>query len=156
MKKMIWLDMDGTFVDLYGVDGWLDMLEAEDVTPYEVAEPLCPMSLFARLLNALKRAGYLIGVVSWTSKDGSKTYDSKVAKAKRAWIVHHLPSVKFDYIDIIPYGTPKHEGRNGILFDDNSMICAEWEAVGGKAYGASKIIEELKRILGEEKNGAQK
>ena len=112
MKKTIWLDMDGTFVDLYGVDGWLEMLEAEDVTPYEVAEPLCPMSSLARLLNALRRVGYLIGVVSWTSKTGSNTYNNKVAKAKRAWIVHHLPSVKFDYIDIIAIDLNAFQGAS--------------------------------------------
>lgn len=29
----IWFDMDGTIADLYGVDGWLEMLIAEDPTP---------------------------------------------------------------------------------------------------------------------------
>ena len=82
----IWLDMDGTFVNLYGVENWLPMLEAEDTTPYEVAKPLVAMNLFARRLNALKRKGYTINIVSWTSKCGSSDYNARVATAKRAWL----------------------------------------------------------------------
>ena len=40
MKKEIWFDMDGTIADLYGVENWLEMLIAEDPTPYAVAKPL--------------------------------------------------------------------------------------------------------------------
>ena len=29
----IWFDMDGTIADLYGVEGWLEMLIAKDETP---------------------------------------------------------------------------------------------------------------------------
>ena len=34
MTKMIVFDMDGTIADLYGVEGWLEMLEAENAAPY--------------------------------------------------------------------------------------------------------------------------
>ena len=30
MKKEIWLDMDGTIADLYGVENWLEYIKAED------------------------------------------------------------------------------------------------------------------------------
>jgi hypothetical protein len=33
-------------------------------------------------------------------------------------LAKHLASVHFDTIDIIAYGTPKGNGRSGILFDD--------------------------------------
>ena len=33
-------DLDGTLADFYGVENWLEYLEAEDTTPYAVAEPL--------------------------------------------------------------------------------------------------------------------
>ena len=32
-------DMDGTIADLYGVKNWLSYLEAEDTTPYAIANP---------------------------------------------------------------------------------------------------------------------
>lgn len=137
----IWLDMDGTFVNLYGVNDWLPMLIAEDTTPYEVAKPLIAMNVFARRLNALKRKGYTINVVSWTSKNGSADYNARVATAKRAWLARHLPSVEFDRIDIIAYGTPKQNGRNGILFDDEEPNRTNWN---GTAYDVNNILETLK------------
>ena len=51
-------DMDGTIADLYGVENWLDYLLNENTYPYEYAEPLLPLSVLARKLNALQKAGY--------------------------------------------------------------------------------------------------
>ena len=34
MTKIINLDMDGTFVDLYGVMGWLENIIERDTRPY--------------------------------------------------------------------------------------------------------------------------
>ena len=42
-EKEIWLDMDGTIVDLYGVDNWLEYIKAEDEKPYKIAKPLVNM-----------------------------------------------------------------------------------------------------------------
>ena len=39
----IYLDMDGTIADLYGVEDWLKKLRAEDSSPYEEAEPMCDL-----------------------------------------------------------------------------------------------------------------
>lgn len=36
----IFFDMDGTLADFYGVENWLEYLNAEDTLPYEVAKPL--------------------------------------------------------------------------------------------------------------------
>ena len=143
MKKEIWFDCDGTIADLYGVDGWLEMLIAEDTTPYEVARPLVRMATLARMLNKLQRNGYKIGVISWTSKGGSKEYNERVARAKKEWLALHLKSVHFDRIDIVPYGTPKQDGRNGILFDDEIGNREKWN---GCAYDVDRIIEILKSL----------
>ena len=56
--RTINLDMDGTFVDLYGVDGWLEDIIARDTRPYEVARPLVNLSALARVLNNKQRKGY--------------------------------------------------------------------------------------------------
>ena len=55
MGKTIWFDMDGTIANLYGVEGWLDMLIASDPTPYKLAAPLVNMNTLARKLNKLQR-----------------------------------------------------------------------------------------------------
>lgn len=139
----IWFDMDGTIADLYGVDGWLSMLRASDPTPYRVAKPLVRMQSLARILNRLQREGYEIGIVSWLSKTSTPAYDEAVTAAKLEWLRRHLGSVKFDRIDIIAYGTPKQNGRDGILFDDEAKNRAEWT---GTAYDVNDILSVLKGL----------
>lgn len=143
MKKEIWFDMDGTIADLYGVDGWLEMLIDSDPTPYEIARPLLRMATLARLLNRLQREGWEIGIVSWLSKNSDETYDSLVETTKRNWLYKHLKSVRFDYINILPYGTPKEIGRNGILFDDEERNREKWNGI---AYDVDNILEVLKAL----------
>ena len=135
--------MDGTIADLYGVDGWLEMLIDSDPTPYEIARPLLRMATLARLLNRLQREGWEIGIVSWLSKSGTEAYNRAVTEAKREWLAKHLKSVRFDYIDILPYGTPKEVGRNGILFDDEERNRTNWNEI---AYDVNEIIETLKAL----------
>ena len=143
MERKIYFDMDGTIADLYGVDNWLEMLINEDVTPYRVARPLIRMQSLARVLNRLQREGYEIGIVSWLSKNGSEAYGEAVAEAKREWLAKHLASVHFDHIDIIAYGTPKQNGRNGILFDDEEPNRNNWNGI---AYDVNNIIEVLRAL----------
>jgi len=143
MAKKIWFDMDGTLADLYNVENWLYALEHSDSTPYEVARPLVNMSLLARLLNRLQRNGYEIGICSWLCRCGSDEYNAEVTAVKIHWLEVHLRSVQFDHIDIIPYGEPKHNGREGILFDDNAKVRKGW---GENAYTEKEIIEILKSL----------
>lgn len=143
MKKEIWFDMDGTIADLYGVDGWLEMLIHGDPTPYKVARPLLRMATLARLLNRLQREGYEIGIVSWLSKTSTAEYDKAVTEVKKEWLTIHLKSVRFDSIDILPYGTPKEIGRDGILFDDEEKNRRNWNGI---AYDVNEIIEVLKAL----------
>lgn len=135
--------MDGTIADLYGVDKWLEALNNEDARPYREARPLLNMNTLAKALNRLNREGYEIGIVSWTSKNGTPRYNEIVAEAKKAWLRKHLASVCFARIDIIEYGTPKENGRNGILFDDEIKNRENWN---GTAYDVENIIEILKKL----------
>lgn len=143
MEKAIYFDMDGTIADLYGVDGWLSDLIAENVRPYVEARPLVNLSQLARKLNKLITKGYSVSVISWTSRGGSENYNAAVAEVKKAWLSKHLPSVKFSEIFIIPYGTPKSTCGNGILFDDEKPNRDEW---GAGAYDATEIFEVLREL----------
>ena len=139
-------DMDGTIADLYGVENWLDYLIAEDTTPYAIAEPLLRLSALARKLNTLQRNGYNLAVISWLSKSGSEAYNEAVTAVKMAWLKKHLPSVNWDRITIVPYGTPKQnfcENPLDILFDDEERNRANWT---GRAYDVQNIMEILKEI----------
>ena len=144
MVKEINFDMDGTIVDLYGVDGWLDDLRAERVYPYAAARPLVNLSALARLLNRLCAAGFSINVISWTSRNGSDEYNAAVAAVKRAWLKNHLPSVNFSEILIVPYGTPKQTLGRGILFDDEAQNREAW---GEGAHKETEIFQILKSLL---------
>ena len=143
MTKTIWLDMDGTFADLYGVENWLPMLIASDPTPYIVARPLVHMATLARLLNTAQRKGWNIGVISWTSKSGSADYNAEVTAAKLVWLAKHLPSVHFDEINIVPYGTPKQnfaKTSSDVLFDDEAQNRENWT---GNAYNVQNLLKTL-------------
>lgn len=142
----ICFDMDGTIADLYGVDGWLDCLIAEDVKPYAEAKVLVRMSALARQLNRLQKLGHKIVIVSWLSRNGSDDYNAKVTETKKAWLAKHLRSVQFDEINIVRYGYNKAnfaESENDILFDDEEKNRTDWT---GQAYGVENILEILKKI----------
>ena len=146
MNITINFDMDGCIVDLYGVNNWLEMLIAEDATPYECAEPLLHLSALARKLNALQRNGYNLAIISWLSKGSTEEYDEAVIEAKINWLTKHLPSVTWDRITIIPYGTPKQnfcENPLDILFDDEAKNRDNWT---GRAYDVQNIMEVLKNL----------
>lgn len=144
MEK-IWFDMDGTIADLYGVKDWLPMLIDGDPTPYEIARPLVNLSRLARYLNRLQAMGYEIGVISWLSKSSTPEYDALVTGAKMFWLGLHLPSVKWNEIKIVSYGTNKWEECGaGILFDDEARNRDAW---GGNAYAPEMMFEILKELV---------
>jgi len=146
MTKWIWFDMDGTIANLYAVENWLADLRSESVRPYTEALPMLNFSLFARLLNQLQRNGWQIGIISWTAKSGSETYNMAVELAKRAWLARHLPSVEWDEIKVVRYGTNKKETcGDGILFDDEIGNRNAW---GQGAYEPQDIVEILKSLKG--------
>lgn len=140
----IWFDLDGTLADLYGVEGWLDNLINEDTRPYDIAKPLVNMAYLARLLHKAQANGYEIGIISWTSRSGSDLYNGEVALAKMVWLHKHLPSVKWDEIKIVRYGTNKRAAcGGGILFDDEEGNRKAW---GDGAFTPDEIIRVLKGI----------
>ena len=148
-KKMnitINFDMDGTIADLYGMTNWLECLNNEDTTPYEVAKPLLHFATFARVLHNLQKKGYQVAIISWLSKYGTDEYNRAVTEAKIKWLAKHLPSVEWDKITIVPYGTPKQNFCNSpldILFDDEEHNRNNWT---GRAYDVENILKILREI----------
>lgn len=146
----IYFDMDGTFVDFYGVQNWLEYLIKEDTTPYLIASPRFNMSLFARYIHKLQAEGNKVGIISWCSKSGSPSFNIGVEGAKLTWLAKHLPSVAWDEIHIVPYGTPKFsivDCEEAILFDDEEKNRTVWELNGGFALDVKHIIEDMKIML---------
>lgn len=141
--KEINLDMDGTFVDLYGVEGWLDDLINHNPRPYAEALPLVNFSALARILNRLQRNGYKINIISWLAKNSTAEFDLEVTRIKKEYLAKRLPSVHFDNITILPYGTPKQMFGCGYLFDDEEHNRNEW---GEGAFNVKDLINTLKML----------
>ena len=99
------------------------------------------------LEKQLQTKGYEIGIISWLSKNGTENYNNKVTETKIKWLKKHLPSVHWDSIIIVPYGTPKENycfTENDILFDDELSNRQNWT---GQAYDVKNILEILKKHL---------
>ena len=145
MKRGIYFDVDGTIANLYGVEGWLSDLEAENVRPYIEAKPMVDLSLLARYIHKAQKMGYTVGVISWLSKCGSPYYNETVTNAKMEWLAKHLPSVEWDEIHIVKYGTPKSTCRTypGILFDDEQRNLDEWGEGAVIAYDMLEVLRNL-------------
>ena len=126
MRK-IYLDMDGTIADLYGVENWLEDLIAGNERPYREAERLVEEAELAELVAD----GYELAIVSWLAKNSNKEYDRKVRNAKREWLKENYPNIKFTEIHIVKYGTPKSRVVNekGLLIDDEIPNRREWKGV---------------------------
>lgn len=147
--KAIYLDMDGTIADLYSVEGWLGYLLSHKTKPYREAKPLVNMRKLGKLLNQLQAQGYVIGIVSWLSRDSSVEYNEAVTQTKLRWLERHLGSVDWDTVQIIDYGTPKSsvvEFPGGILFDDEEKNRTEWKNQG-VAFDVGNILEILENLL---------
>lgn len=128
MMNRIYLDMDGTIANLYGVENWLEKLVNGDASPYIEAQKMVEEEV---LLNLVK-LGYEIAIVSWLSKGSNKEYDRMVRNAKKEWLVRNFPNIQFVEIHIVKYGTPKSrvvKEKNGILFDDEERNRNEWKGL---------------------------
>ena len=143
MNTTYCFDMDGTIADLYGVENWLDYLINEKPYPYEAAKPMVNMSRLARIIHRVQKRGDRVEIISWLSKNGTDHYNMAVTIAKLEWLKKHLPSVEFDDIHIVPYGTPKanvtHTYNYAVLFDDEKRNRDECHR--GMAYAPDKIFE---------------
>lgn len=141
--KTIWFDMDGTFANLYGQDNWLEKLEKEDESVYNCL-PLYNMKELNNLIKKLKK-NYKIGVITWTSKKGSKEFNKRVRKVKLDWLKDK--EFEFDKFHCVKYGTPKNKFMNkgDVLIDDElqNVINADKKGYGIRTNGTNllKILE---------------
>lgn len=129
VEKTLVFDMDGTIADLYGVDGWHDMLRSGDATPYRIAHPLYDMEMLNAILEIFRSYGWRIVVTTWLAMGASPEYDALVREAKRAWLEEM--GFIYDEIHLVKYGTTKanctrHHGGFQVLIDDNEKIRDGW------------------------------
>ena len=149
LNKTLVFDMDGTIANLYGVNDWLEMLRAEDPTPYIIAEPMYNVNILNFILNQLKADGWKIVVTTWLAKGSTKYYDTLVREAKLAWLEEH--NFPFDEVHMVKYGTTKANctrklGGFQILVDDNATVRKGW-TLGATIDANENILEILEKLL---------
>jgi hypothetical protein len=149
MNKTLVFDMDGTIADLYGVEGWLEMLRNEDATPYRVARPLYDMRVLTAMLTILQAKGWRVVVTTWLAKGSSKKYDALVREAKLEWL--DKMNFPYDEIHLVKYGTTKanctrHHGGFQILIDDNDKVRNGW-TLGRTIDANNNILDELASLI---------
>lgn len=152
--KAIYFDMDGTIADLYGVKEWKTGIDNGLLYPYAEAKPMWDMVKLYEVCMALKSHGYTVGVISWTSKNGTAEYNKAVREIKKKWLETYGLLDMMDEIHIVKYGTPKHTVpnlRHGILIDDNFKVREKWKQYGGDVFDptAGDLIEMLNLLMEE-------
>ena len=151
MNKTLVFDLDGTIVDFYGVNGWLDDLQNENTRPYDMAKPLYNMEVLNAILDCLRLQGWRIVITTWLAKDATKDFDNAVRASKLQWLQKN--NFKYDEIHMVRYGTTKANatrrlGGVQILVDDNEKIRNGWRL--GDTIDANKnILSELINLLEE-------
>ena len=152
MNKILVFDMDGTIANLYGVEGWLDDLRAENPRPYIEALPLYNMDVLNTLVRMLKNMGWCIVVTTWLAKESSADYDKATRKAKLEWLEKY--GFPYDKIHLVKYGTTKAKctrslGGYQVLVDDNEKVRAGW-TLGNTINANENILKSLVELISAE------
>lgn len=151
--KMVCFDMDGTVADLYGVNGWLEMLREENARPYEIAKPMWNMNELNEVLGELQKQGVEIRIITWLAKDSNENYKRATRQAKLTWLENQ--KFVFDKFHGIAYGTTKANairkylelGEQAILIDDNAKVREGWTLGETINPTTQNIIEMLKALI---------
>ena len=128
-NKTLVFDMDGTLVDLYGVENWFEQLRTFNPAPYIVAKPLYDMEVLKSLLEVLKANGWKIVITSWLSKETTPLYDEMVRVSKKYWLDSY--GFPYDELHFVKYGTTKADctrrhGGYQVIVDDNEKVRKGW------------------------------
>lgn len=151
MNKTLVLDMDGTILDFYGVEGWLDDLHNENTRPYDIAKPLYDIDALNAVLDILRLQGWYIVITTWLAKNSTKAFEDATRASKLEWLKRH--NFKYDEIHLVRYGTTKanctrKRGGFQVLVDDNEKIRNGWH-LGATIDANKNIIDELINLLEE-------
>lgn len=142
--------MDGTLNKFYDVPNWLDLLLANDVTPYKIAEPAIDTTFLAKQLKELQRTGIKIGIISWLAKNGTESFNKEATLAKKEWLKRHFPTTFWNEIHIVPFGFAKEtfkQTEEDILFDDTLENIQSWG--NNRGFAETAILTLLEKLIKE-------
>ena len=123
-KIIVYLDMDGTIADLYGIENWLHRLRSEDETIFLECKPLITEEELYRRFPSDK---YEFRIISMTPKDATKEYKNCVIAQKDFWMNIHFPSIKKRIYRAYGHNKNLRNSANAILIDDSEPIRNSWK-----------------------------
>ena len=102
----IYLDMDGTFADLYAVEGWLEMLRAYDSTPYAKAKTMVHMSecngklkMIFTTMECLPTKHHLASYSHANMRHPYLSHEELFTRLAKFGVTQHYAICKGDYTD---------------------------------------------------------
>lgn len=138
VRMIVW-DMDGTMADLYGVDGWLEMLRNENPLPYEIAKPLWDMERLANIIRGLQAIGVEQRIVTWLSMNSSEEYKTETRRAKKEWLEQF--DFPYDHFHGVQFGATKADSVRKFLADDEEAILIDDSAKVRKGWHFGETVD---------------
>ena len=138
VKMIVW-DMDGTMADLYGVNGWLEMLEEENPLPYAIAKPMWDMERLVNVIRSLQAIGIEQRIVTWLSMGSSEEYKTETRRAKKEWLERF--DFPFDHFHGVQFGTTKADCVRRFLADDEEAILIDDSAKVRKGWHLGETVD---------------
>ncbi len=126
MKKIVYLDMDGTIFDLYGQDGWLEKLRSENAEVFGGDRRIITEE---RLRMFFPADEYDVRVLSMTPLGASKEYCEKVVEKKNEWLDKFFPSITKRIYRAYGHNKNLKNSENAILVDDSEPIRNSWRGI---------------------------
>jgi hypothetical protein len=138
VRMIVW-DMDGTMADLYGVDGWLEMLRAENPLPYEIAKPMWDMERLVNVIRGLQDFGIEQRIVTWLAMDSTEEYKVETRNAKREWLEQF--DFPYDHFHGVQFGATKADSVRKFLADDETAILIDDSAKVRKGWHLGETVD---------------
>lgn len=118
-KTTVYLDMDGTIANLYGIENWLPRLRNEDTEIFKECEPMISQS---KLLELFPETLYKIVILSMTPKNATQEYCKNVEEQKDIWLDKFFPKLEKRIYKKYSNNKNLKNSSESILIDDNEEI----------------------------------
>ena len=118
-KQIVYLDMDGTIANLYGMENWLEKLRNEVEGLFLECEPFLTEN---ELKNYFPTEEFELRICSMTPLNATEEYCQVVINEKNQWLDKYFPSITHRVYMVYGHNKNLKNSVNHILVDDNETI----------------------------------